>query len=258
MSLSLLLIAKGVAVLWKTHAVHAAIMKAGAYLLTTKGVVATASIATTTAAAVGAFSVANSAIEHTISGFAKLKEGLRKNSPSQVFEGILDLRKAYNTTEDLLSDFESYIDQTENDFSVKEAYKQGIKEFKSYIQAEIEDTCVSLLYEVEDFLKRKHTTLQEYNNKIFSIYHSNFYGCNKENYLYILGQAGKVYNEIVRINLSLGLWSDYYRYDHYLAYCIAGWIKDNLSNKTADIKTQREVAADITNNIFKYIKGEKL
>lgn len=100
--------------------------------------------------------------------------------------------------------------------------------------------------------------MQEYNNKIFSIYHSNFYGCNKESYLYILGQAGKVYNEIVRINLSLGLWSDYYRYDHYLAYCIAGWIKDNLSNKTADIKTQREVAADITNNIFKYIKGEKL
>lgn len=49
-----------------------------------------------------------------------------------------------------------------------------------------------------------------------------------------------------------------YHYDHYLAYCIAGWIKDNLWNKTADCKTQKEVAADITNNIFKYINGKKL
>lgn len=256
MSLSLLLIAKGVAVLWKTHAAHAAIMKAGAYLLTTKGVVATASIATTTAATVGALSVANSAIEHTVSGFSKLKEGLKDNSPSKVIEGIFELRKAYNTTEDLLSDFESYINQTENDFSVREAYKQGIKEFKSYIQAEIEDTCVLLLSEVEDFLKRRDTTLQEYNNEISLIYHSNLDGCSKESYSYLLGQAGKVYDEIVRYNLYLGLWSDYYHYDHYLAYCIAGWIKDNLWNKTADLKTQKEVAADITNNIFKYINGE--
>ncbi len=28
------------------------------------------------------------------------------------------------------------------------------------------------------------------------------------------------------------------------------------TNKTADLKTQKEVAADITNNIFKYINGE--
>lgn len=131
-----------------------------------------------------------------------------------------------------------------------------MNKFKSYIQVEIEDTCVLLLSEIEDFLKRKSTTLQEYNNEISLIYHSYLDGCSKESCPYLLGQAGKVYDKIVRYNLYLGLWSDYYRYDHYLAYCIAGWIKDNLWNNTADRKTQKEVAADITNNIFKYINGE--
>ena len=71
MSLSLLLIAKGVAVLWKTHAAHAALMKAGAYLLTTKGVVATASTAALVATAAGVYSVANSALEYAVSGFLR-------------------------------------------------------------------------------------------------------------------------------------------------------------------------------------------
>ena len=156
----------------------------------------------------------------------------------------------------MLSDFDSFIDQTESNYSVRTAYKEGIKEFKSYIQAEIEDNCVILLSEVENFLKCKNTTLQEYDNEITSIYHSYMDGCSYESYSYILGQAGKVYDKIVRYNLYLGLWPDYYRYDHYLAYCIAGWIKDNLWNNTADNKTQKEVAADITNNIFRYINGE--
>ena len=256
MSLSLLLIAKGVAVLWKTHAAHAALMKAGAYLLTTKGVVATASTTALVATAAGVYSVANSALEYAVSGFSKIKEGLNESEPSKILDGIFELRRAYNSAEDLLSDFDSFIDQTESNYSVRTAYKEGIKEFKSYIQAEIEDNCVILLSEVENFLKCRNTTLQEYEDEINSIYHSYMDGCSRESYSYLLGQAGKVYDKIVRYNLYLGLWPDYYRYDHYLAYCIAGWIKDNLWNNTADNKTQKEVAADITNNIFKYINGE--
>ena len=224
-------------------------------MLSTKGIVATASIEAKVTTCAGVVAVVDSAITNTVSGFSKIKEGIKKDSPSTFLDGILQLRRAYSTTEDLLNDFYSYVDQSENDFTVRETLKQGAEELKSYIQVEIEDSCVVLLSELEDFFVKRNTTLQRYNDSINQIYHLYLDGCSGYNYIYVLGQAGKIYDEIMRLNISFGLWTDYYRYDHYLAYCIAGWIKNNLSHCIADRKTQKEVAADITDNIFKYIKG---
>lgn len=252
--ISILLILKGAALLLKTHAAHAALIKGGAYMLSTHGIAATATAATTVLAGAGVCACVDSTLRHTTAGFSKLRTGIEDNSPSQILEALLELKRAYSSVDDLLEGFSSFIDQTEADTICNQALKDGAKELKSLMQSEIEDSSVSLVAELEDFFKSRNTSVSKYGENIEKIYFSYFGERNHSDYAQILGEAGKVYDNITKYNLSLGLRKNYKEYDHFLAYCIAGWIKDNVNNNTVSNKSQKEIAGDVTDNIFRYIR----
>lgn len=255
---SILLILKGAAFLLKTHAAHAALIKGGTYMLSTQGIAATATAATTVCASAGIYACVDSTIHHSVVGFSKLRTGIENNSPSQILEALLELKRAYTSVDDLLDDFSSFIDQTEDDTICNQALKDGAKELKSLMQSEIENSSVALVAELEEYFKSRNSSLSEYSENIGAIYHSIFGKCNQADYTDILGKAGEVFDNITKYNITMGLRKDYKVYDHYLAYCIGGWIKDNINNDVVAKKSQKEIAGDVTDNIFRYLQHNGL
>mgnify|MGYP003294691592 CR=1 FL=1 len=76
-----------------------------------------------------------------------------------------------------------------------------------------------------------------------------------DDYEEIKGRAGRIYSDICELNDICGI-RIYGEYDHYLVFCIAGWLIDNKPNLYClRGKTQKQVASDITNQIFEYLKA---
>lgn len=91
-----------------------------------------------------------------------------------------------------------------------------------------------------------------YKKKILMFYQCGF--SKNDSYQTIIDNAGVVYNNIIQFNYKLGIHKDLSIYDHFLVYCMAGWIKENLLDYSVDNRSQKDIASDITTRIFEYLK----
>ena len=78
-----------------------------------------------------------------------------------------------------------------------------------------------------------------------------------DNYIELLGRGGRIYSDISEFNQSLGI-GEFYEYDHYLTYCIAGWFIDNITLSCIANVSQDKLAKDITDQILSYLKAYNL
>lgn len=255
-STSIIMAFKGAIFLAKSAAVKSVILKYGAYAIATKGVVATASAGLTIATAAGYFVTIKSIPERSIQGFTQIINGLSKSSPADFMDGLYKLSKVYASVGTLLSDFDQLVDASSCEYDVKISLKKSMKGLRSLIENEIEQKSYALLKEIEGTLAKSGMRSEDYSNTIQSIYIKHTFDLGND-YVDLLGRGGRIYAEIRNLNDSLSM-GDYNVYDHYLAYCIAGWMKDNLRLSCLDCKSQKEIAGDITNQILAYLKAYKL
>lgn len=254
---SIFLMVKGVIFIAKSAALKAAVVKYGGYLLTTKGIAATVATASTVAGVAGIVAIADDTAKHTVTGFEKMRDGILEESPSKFFDGLTHLHRAYKSATDLLEDFSNYLNDSIPDVNTRNVVKEGINEFKSFVVDEIEHNCVALIAEVEYYLKRSNISYDNYKTEIEHIYRQHLCCKPINDYKYLLGQAGKVYDDIVHYNMRFGINGNNTEFDHFLVYCIAGWIKDNMQSFLVINKSQKELAGDITDNIINYLNTRK-
>lgn len=248
---SAFLIIKGVLFAAKSGAIKAAVVKYGAYLISSKGIAATVAIAAKAATVTGVVAVVSDTANNTKHGFEKIKDGFLEGSPAKVMDGLIHLRRAYSSATDLIDDFTDYILSDVHDISEREILLQSAKEFKSYAINAIQNNSIEIMSNIEQFAKELECS-SEY-VEIAKIYTRNFVDRPIKDYEHLLGRAGKVYNEIVHHNMLMNPENANDEYDHYLVYCIAGWIKENIPSLVYG-KTQSEIASDITNNILLYLR----
>lgn len=251
-----LLAAKGIAFWIKAHAAHAAIAKAGAHLLAAKGLAATAATATTIATGTGIVLVARSKIMKSSEAFCILRDGLTENNSSKILDAVFKLHDVYSSVSDLKDDFSTFINGFGYDDTIKDCLKEGVNQLTSFLQAELENKTVNLVAEIEEYLKSRNSSLEKYEKNIMCLYQTNFNKNVCTTYREVLNQAGMLYDSIRKYNMTLGVGPEYNQYDHYLVYCIAGWIKENIHISEVKSKSQKVIAQNITDDILKFLNGK--
>ena len=244
---------KGVLVLAKSAAVKAAIVKYGGYVIATKGIAATVSAGMTVATAVGCFSVIKSIPKNSVEGFSQIINGMSEGSIADFMDGVYKLSKVYSTANSLIDDFFEFVNAGDCESEIKESLKNSIKGVKGILENEIEHKTYQLLKDVEEHLKGYGYTEEKYSRKINDIYYKHTFDM-PNNYIVLLGRGGCIYSEISDFNRTLGI-GDANEYDHYLAYCIAGWFVDNIKLSCIAGVSQKELAGDITDQIFRYLRA---
>lgn len=253
MSLSLLAMIKGAVFLSKTAAVKTFVAKYGAYIVGKLGVDGTLAVAVGASTITGA-AIAIASIPHnTKVGFDKIITGITNRSAADFFDGLYKVSTVYSTTTDFFKDFNDYVDALNITSEIKIEIKDTVNEMKSLLVSEIEKKSVELLKEFEDSLKQKQLTKDQYLSEIDNVYREHTENLF-DDYDLILGRAGRIYADICSINKKYCL-TDTSVYDHYLVYCIAGWILEHVKNLDSLVGvSQRKLAHDITDNILYYLK----
>lgn len=217
---------KGAIFLSKSAAVKTFIVKNGALIVGKLGVDGTITAAATTAAITGtAISIA-SIPKNTKEGFNKMIKGMGNRSAADFFEGLTQVSAAYSSVTGFIDDFNEYVDSLNVTTEVKIEIKKSVEDMSSLLKCEIEKKSIELLREFENSLKDKGLTNTEYISKINAIYKihtDDMY----DDYDVVLGRGGRIYADICELNKTFRL-KDGDEYDHYLVYCIAGWILDHV------------------------------
>ena len=252
-SASIIMAFKGAIFLAKSAAVKGAVMKYGAYALATKGVAATATAGLTVATAAGYFVTIKSIPERSMKGFTQIINGLSNSSPADFMDGLYKLSKVYSSVGSLLSDFDQLVDSSDCEYDVKISLKKSMKSLKSLLENEIEHKSYALLKEIESSLAMRGIRPEDYSERVKSIYIRHTLDLGND-YVQLLGRGGRIYSEIRELNNSLSI-GEYNEYDHYLVFCIAGWMKDNLQLSCLSYRSQEEIARDITDQILAYLKS---
>lgn len=92
---------------------------------------------------------------------------------------------------------------------------------------------------------------------IDDIYREFFSAINETDSLdYIYGQCGKIFEQIQKRKLELGLWSTPYEFDHDLVYLIAEHLKNTVHNEHILLMDKRDLAEGITDSILKWVQGQ--
>ena len=253
---SLIMAAKGALFLAKSAAVKGAVMKYGAYILATKSAAEIATAGLTIATAAGYFVAIKSIPERSVKGFTQVINGMSNGSAADFMDGLYQLSKAYSSVNSLLSDFADFVDASNCQPEVKMSLKKSRSGMRAILENEIEKKSYALLKEIEEHLRNHGMTSSEYSERIKTIYIKHTFDL-QDNYSELLGRGGRVYSEISSLNKSLSI-CDNNNYDHYLVYCIAGWMKDNLRFSCLAGKSQKQVAGDITDQIFSYLRAYHL
>ena len=134
-----------------------------------------------------------------------------------------------------------------------------MKGVKMLVYDQVEQKGYSLLKEAEDLLRKSGKSNELYIEKVNAIYRDHTCDLNKlnDNYIEILGRTGRIYSDMCNLNILSGIRDkNSTEYDHYLVYCIAGWMKDHLLLSCLDGKNQKEITRDITNYILDYLKNK--
>lgn len=252
MLVSISLITKGVLFLWKAHGTHLALMKGGAYLYSTYGLGTTIAGAKTVAICAGCVGVASTTVGNSVEGFELLRDGIIENNPSKTLKGFWNFKKAYTSIASLINGFSFFLDNSNVEPDLTDYLINGANEIASYLKDKTEEQAIELIAVMEDILKERVSSKTDYDKHINYLYAMSFCDtslCYKE----LLGCAGKCYDSIRRYNTSLKIGPDYNLFDHFLIYCIAGWMKEHVSNTTVKTISQKEIARDITDNILIYL-----
>lgn len=251
-SLSVLSMIKGAMFLSKTAAFKTLAIKHGAYIVGKLGVDGTIAVAAGASALTGAAITIASIPKDTIDGFDKIINGLKTRSASVFFDGLRKVSSSYSAVNDFLGDFNDYLysQRVEPD---KDNINRIIIEMKPLLSCEIEKRTSSLLKEFEDLLKKNGLSNEQYISEINNVYFKHTDNLC-DDYDLILGRGGRIYADICAINKKYKL-TDGSIYDHYLVYCIAGWILEHIKNLDCLVGiSQKKLAHDITDNILYYLK----
>lgn len=252
-SLSLLSMIKGAIFLSKTTAIKTLAVKHGAYIVGKLGIDGTLAAAATASTIAGTAIAIASIPQNTKVGFDKIITGLANRSAANFFDGLYKVSTAYSTTTSFLNDFNSYVDSFNTTSETKIEIKNTVNEMRSLLVSEIEKKSAVLLKEFEDSLKQKKLTKDQYISEIDNIYRKHTENLF-DDYNLILGRGGRIYADICSVNKKYCL-TDTSIYDHYLVYCIAGWILEHIKNLDCLVGvSQRKLAHDITDNILYYLK----
>lgn len=252
-SLSLLSMIKGAIFLSKTTAIKALAVKHGAYIVGKLGIDGTIAVAATASTVTGTAIAIASIPQNTKVGFNKIIDGVANRSAADFFDGLCKVSSAYSTVTGFLGDFNNYVDSFDTTTETKIEIKNTVKEMRSLLVSEIEKKSVELLKEFEEALKQKQLTKDQYLSEIDNIYRKHTENL-LDDYDLILGRGGRIYADICSINKKYCL-TDTSIYDHYLVYCIAGWILEHVRNLDCLVGiSQRKLAHDITDNILYYLK----
>lgn len=253
-TLSLLSMVKGAIFLSKSAAVKTFIVKNGAIIVGKLGVEGTITAAATTAAITGTAIGIASIPKETKEGFNKIIKGIGNHSAADFFEGLAQVASAYSSVPGFVNEFSEYVDSLDTTQDVKIDIKGSIQEMSSLLKYEIEKKSIELLREFENALIDKGLSKSDYLNIIDTIYHvhtDDMY----DDYDVVLGRCGRIYADICEINLKYEL-IDGKSYDHYLVYCIAGWVLGHVRNLNCLIGiSQKKLAHDITDNILNYLRA---
>jgi hypothetical protein len=99
---------------------------------------------------------------------------------------------------------------------------------------------------------------ESYNEIIETIYAKHLKTvCTNTDLFDIYGRGGKIYAEIFALNIHFKRWQDPESYDHFLAFCIAGWVKDHIRNKSLTGLTQEQIADSITKLNIDWIEKKR-
>lgn len=274
------MIIKGAIIIAKSHIAPAVVSKIAAYAAT-HSIATTLTTAGTIAGAVGIGATIAAIPQNTVSGFKKLADGIEDGNVASIAEGLNNLRKVYSSVDDLFDDFSSFVDNSRNDIDSKRIIKESGDELRNVLKDELYSKSIDILKEVypnknrnqiiDDIFKettvvcndislklfKNKVSLNEYYSHIQLIYRDNF-NISHESYQEYLNTAGVIYNEICEYNSLLGIKDNYFEFDHYLVYCIAGWILNNTSFKNLSRIGQARLANDITNNILQFLDEDFL
>ena len=269
------MIIKGAIIIAKSHIAPAVVSKIAAYAAT-HTITTTLTTAGTIAGAVGVVATVAAIPQNAVSGFKKLVDGIEEGNVASIAEGLNNLRKVYSSVDDLFDDFSNFVDNSSNDIDSKRIIKEAGDELRNVLKDELYSKSIDILKEacpnkkrkqiIDDIFKettvvcndislklfKNKVSLDEYYSYIQLIYRNNF-DLPHESYQEYLNTAGVVYNKICVYNSALGIKDNYFEFDHYLIYCIAGWILNNTSFKSLSRIGQTRLANDITNNILQFL-----
>lgn len=117
-------------------------------------------------------------------------------------DGLYHLGKSYSSANGLMDDLLSSIDAGNINSEVKFNLKKSLNDLKPLIINEIENKSYELLKECEEYLKQRGMSGEDYTSEIKNIYFRNTYNI-EDNYRELLGQGGKIYDEISTLNQRL-------------------------------------------------------
>jgi|GEM_PF-1521667 len=250
---SILAVAKGAIFLAKSTAVKGLVAKWGAYMVGHYGLATTASIAVTASAVTGTVLTITSTVERAKKGYCNIVDGLLNRSYSQFCDGVYQLSRAGMSSYAIMNEFNDFVDSIDCDNEVKISLKKSMKGLKGLVYDQVEQKSISLIKEAEDLLRRSGYSNELYIEKVNAIYYDHTYDLD-DDYSELLGRAGRIYSDMCDLNILSGVRKrNSGEYDHYLVYCIAGWMKDHLSLSCLEAKSQRRIADDITNHILNYL-----
>lgn len=253
-SFSIFTIIKGAVALSKCGAVKVFVAKNGAAIIAKLGVDGTIAATAAVAGTVGtAVAIANLPKE-TTDGFSKIVRGILEKKSALFFGGLYKVSSAYATASGFTEDFQGYVNSLDISADSKLTITLTVRETAQVIADKIEGRINKPVKGFEEKLLQRGLNESDYQKRIDSIYHQHTDGM-MDDYSIVLGRAGRIYSDITNYNIQSNLVAAT-SYDHFLVFCIAGWI---LSNKTSlDCLigiSQDKLAHDITENIFYYLRS---
>lgn len=255
-STSLLAIAKGAIFLLKSATVKGALIKSGAYLVNHYSVGTLVSSSIEVCATTGVVLAACSTVERSRQGYLELVEAFETQSYSKFCDAVYQLVRAGVGYSSIAGQFNEFVDTLDYDDEVRISLKKTMKQVEWLIYDKTEKKAFDILNEAETLLRKSQYSKSLYTDKLNDIYRENAMKMS-DDYTVVLGIAGKIYKEICALNVLSGLRSSKSKaYDHYLVFCIAGWILDHVTLSCLRNKTQRQFARDITDNNLVWIRGQ--
>lgn len=250
-TVSIFTLAKGALFLAKSSGFKIFVAKSLPTMLGKWGIAGTIKAGMATAAITGVGVTIYKFPEKIRDGFNLIINGMAEGKSSDFFYGLAQLSSSYNTAHDLIADLNEYVEILDLNNDVKISMRKSISDCESLIKSEIEHRVYEVFHEIEELLKSKGETETTYIGKVKEIYNRYLI---QEPYSFdtLLGLCGCIYSEISQLNEELEI-KPINTYDHYLVYCISGYILNNYQYQCVGNLNQEELANAITNQIIDYL-----
>lgn len=250
-TVSILTLAKGALFLAKSSGFKIFVAKSLPTMIGKLGLAGTIKVGVTAAAITGVGVTIYKFPEKIRDGFNLIINGMAEGKSSDFFYGILQLSSSYNTAHDLISDLNEYVELIDLSNDIKVSMHKTISDCEGLIKSEIEHNAYEVFHEIEELLNAKGETEISYKGKVQDIY-CRYLKQEPFNLDILLGQCGCIYSEISQLNEELGI-KPINTYDHYLVFCISGYILNNCKYQCVGNLNQEELANAITNQILDYL-----